>query len=69
MDTTIMGEFEYAVCENVALTAYVAYSDYWFDRTMRNGARNHNADCSGSHSDKYSNSWNFYGGLGVTVSF
>ena len=69
MDTTIMGEFEYAVCENVALTAYVAYSDYRFDRTMRNGARNHNADCSGSHSDKYSNSWNVYGGVGVTVSF
>ena len=31
MDTTIKGEFEWAVCDHVALTAYIAYSDYWFD--------------------------------------
>ncbi len=67
MDTTLMGEFEWAVCENVALTAYVAYSDYWFDRKLRHGAREDNG--AGSHSDKYANSWNFYGGVGVTVSF
>ena len=65
MDTTIKGEFEWALSENVALTAYVAYSDYWFDRTLRHGARDYNG-AWGKSSD---HSWNFYGGIGVTVSF
>ena len=65
MDTTIKGEFEWTLCENVALTAYVAYSDYWFDRTLRHGARDYNG-AWGSNAD---HSWNVYGGLGVTVSF
>ena len=67
MDTTIMGEFEWTLCDNVALTAYIAYSDYWFDREMRHGARNHNG--AWGHGDKYADSWNVYGGVGVTVSF
>lgn len=65
MDTTIMGEFEYKVCENVSLTAYAAYSDYWFDRKLRDGAREYNSAWgSGCH-----RSYSFYGGLGMTVSF
>ena len=68
MDSTIKGEFEWAVCDHVKLTAYVAYSDYWLDREMRHGARNHNA-AWGQHGDKYANSWNFYGGVGVKFSF
>ncbi|MBR0241893.1 MAG: hypothetical protein IJQ54_05130 [Kiritimatiellae bacterium] len=67
MDTTIMGEFEWAVCDHVALTAYVAYSDYWFDSKLRHGAREYNG--AWSHGSKYADSWNFYGGVGVTVSF
>jgi len=67
MDTTIMGEFEWALCDHVALTAYVAYSDYWFDSKLRHGAREYNG--AWSHSSKYADSWNFYGGVGVTVSF
>ena len=65
MDTTIKGEFEWAVCDHVALTAYVAYSDYWFDSKLRDGARTKNGEW-GSACD---HSWNFYGGVGVTVSF
>ena len=56
-----------AVCGCVSLTAYVAYSDYWFDRKLRHGAREYNG--SWGNSDKYANSWNFYGGVGVTLSF
>ena len=65
MDTTVKGEFEWAICDNVSLSAYVAYSDYWFDRTLRHGAREYN----GAWGSACDHSWNFYGGLGVTVSF
>ena len=65
MDTTIKGEFEWAVCDHVALTAYIAYSDYWFDGNMRDGARAHNADWGRS----CDHSWNFYGGIALGVSF
>ena len=65
MDTTIKGEFEWKVCANVALTAYAAYSDYLFDNKLRRGAREYNA-AWGSGCD---HSWNFYGGIGLTVSF
>ena len=65
MDTTIKGEFEWAVCDNVTATAYVAYSDYWFDSTLRDGARAYN----GAWGKGGDHSWNVYGGVGVTVSF
>ena len=65
MDTTIKGEFELKLCDNVALSAYVAYSDYWFDRRLRDGAREYNSAWgSGCH-----RSYSFYGGLGLTVEF
>lgn len=47
------------------LAAYVAYSDYWFDRTLRHGARDYN----GAWGSSCDHSWNFYGGIGLTVSF
>ena len=65
MDTTIKGEFEWAVCDNVSVTAYLAYSDYWLDSNLRDGARAYNG-AWGKNSDR---SWNFYGGVGLTVSF
>ncbi|MBQ6136925.1 MAG: hypothetical protein IJI73_06115 [Kiritimatiellae bacterium] len=65
MDTTIKGEFELALCENVTLGAYIAYSDYWLDSNMRDAARAYNAEW-GKSSDR---SWNVYGGLALTVSF
>jgi len=65
MDSTIKGEFVWTLCENVKVKAYVAYSDYWFDRTLRHGSRDHN----GAWGSSCNHSWNFYGGVGVTVSF
>ena len=65
MDTTIKGELTWNICENLSLTGYVAYSDYWFDGTMRDGARAHNA-AWGSSCD---HSWNFYGGIALGLSF
>jgi hypothetical protein len=65
MDTTIKGEFEWAVCDHVALTAYIAYSDYWFDSKLRDGARAYN----GAWGSSCDHSWTFYGGVGMTVSF
>ncbi len=65
MDTTIKGEFEWAICDHVALTAYIAYSDYWFDSKLRDGARAYN----GAWGSSCDHSWTFYGGMGVTVSF
>lgn len=65
MDTTIMGELTWNICENISLTGYVAYSDYLLDGNMRDGARAHNADW-GSACDR---SWNVYGGVALGVSF
>lgn len=67
MDSTVKCELSWAVCEHVKIKAYVAYSDYWFDRTLRHGARAHNG--AWGHGDKYATSWNFYGGVGVAFSF
>lgn len=63
MDTTMKLELAWKVCECVSLGAYVAYSDYWFDHDLRDGARRYNRGQS------YHNSYNFYGGVGLAVSF
>lgn len=65
MDTTLKGELTWQLCEHVALSGYVAYSDYLFDANMRDAARAYNA--AWGHSGNHS--WNFYGGVGLTVSF
>ena len=40
-------------------------SDYWFDRTLRHGARDYN----GAWGSSCDHSWNFYGGIALTASF
>ena len=65
MDTTIKGELVWNICDNLSLSGYIAYSDYWFDGNMRDGARAHNA-VWGSSCD---HSWNFYGGIALGLSF
>ena len=67
MDATIKGELVWAVCDHVKVKAYIAYADYWFDRKLRDGARSYNG--AWGHGDKYANSWNIYGGIGVALSF
>ena len=65
MDTTIKGELTWNFCDGLSLSGYVAYSDYWLDENMREGARAHNA--AWGHGCNHS--WNFYGGLAITASF
>ena len=65
MDTTIKGELTWNFAPGLSLTGYIAYSDYWLDSNMREGARQHNA-AWGSSCD---HSWNFYGGVALTASF
>ena len=65
MDATIKGELVWAVCDHVKVKAYIAYCDYWFDRKLRDGARAYNGAWGGSND----RSWNFYGGVGVALSF
>ena len=54
-----------SVCDHVKVKAYIAYCDYWFDRKLRDGARAYNGAWGGSND----RSWNFYGGVGVALSF
>ena len=65
MDTTIMGELTWNICDGVSLSGYVAYSDYLFDSNMRDGAISHNA----AYGHSCEHSWNFYGGVALGLSF
>ncbi len=65
MDTTIKGELAWNFAPGLSLTGYIAYSDYWLDSNMREGAREHNA--AWGHGCNHS--WNFYGGLALTATF
>jgi len=65
MDSTIKGQLEWKFAEGFSLEAYVAYSDYWFDRTLRHGARGYNGAWGGSNN----RSWNFYGGVFLKYEF
>ena len=67
MDTSITGTLEWKIADGVTFSAYVTYADYWFDRRLRHGAREYNG--AWSHSDKYANSWNIWGGLAINVEF
>lgn len=67
MDSNIKGELTWNICQNLALSAYLAYYDYWFDRNMRHDAREYNA--AWGHGDKYSDSYQFVGGLALSASF
>ena len=69
MDTSLSLTAEWALCDHLTLSGYVAYYDYLFDSNMRDGARRHNADSSGSAADRYRDSHNFVSGLALTASF
>ena len=63
MDTLIKLELAWNVCDNVAVSGYVGYSDFLFDRDIRRASRSYEA--TGRCHDSY----NFIGGLGVELSF
>ena len=67
MDTSISLTAEWEICDHLTLSGYVAYYDYLFDSTMRDGARRHNAEWSAA--DCYQDSYNFVGGLALNASF
>ena len=67
MDTSIKGEFEWAICDFASLSAYVAYYDYLFDANMREGARSHNA--AWGNASRYRYSHNFVCGMALTLTF
>lgn len=63
MDTCVKGDLTWKICNNLSLCVYVAYYDYLFDSTLRDGARNYEA------SGRADRSWNFLGGLALTACF
>jgi len=63
MDTCVKLELAWNVCEHFALSGYVAYSDFLFDRSIREASRGY--ECR----ERWDESWNFIGGLAATVSF
>ena len=63
MDLCVKGELTWKVCDFCSLSGYVAYSDFLFDRKIRDAAREYEATGSWDHS------WNFIAGLSLTVSF
>jgi len=63
MDLCVKGELAWQVCEFCTLSGYVAYTDYAFDRRMREAARQYEATGDWDHS------WNFTAGLALTLNF
>lgn len=62
MDTVVKLEGEYSITENLAISGYVAYSDFLLaGSSMRDYARSYN--------ESVRDSYNITCGLGVTVSF
>ena len=63
MDTMVKAELEWKICDNLKLSGYVAYSDFLFDRKIRDASRDYEA------TGKWDHSWNFIAGLALTVNF
>ncbi len=63
MDTCVQLDLEWAITDYLTFGAYVAYSDYLFDRKMRDAARDYEA------SGKWDHSYNFVGGVSLALAF
>ena len=63
MDTMVKLEAEWSICDGVALSGYVGYSEFIFDRKIREAARRY------EYLGKWDHSWNFVAGLALTLSF
>ena len=61
--TCLRCDLKWQVCDNVSLGCYVAYWDFWFDRKIREAARDYEA------SGVIDSSYNFLCGLSVNVAF
>ena len=67
MDTSVSLTAEWALCDCLTLSGYVAYYDYIFDSTMRDAARRYNGAARGREGTAGSD--NFVAGLALTASF
>ncbi len=63
MDLCVKGELTWNIGAGLALSGYVAYYDYVFDSTLREGARAYEAT---GHDDT---SYNFVAGIALSASF
>lgn len=63
MDFCLKGELMWNVTDGVVIGAYVAYTDYLFDSSLRTRARDYEATGS------WDESWNFTAGCSLAVSF
>ena len=63
MDSTLRCDLTWAINDYVELSFYVAYVDFWFDRSIRESARRYES------SGRWDESYNFIGGLSLLVSF
>ena len=63
MDTCVQVDLEWTITDGVTFGAYVAYSDYIFDRKMRESARDYEA------SGDWDESYNFIGGVSLAIAF
>ena len=63
MDTMLKLELGWKICDCLALSGYVGYSDFLFDRKIREASRRHET------TGKWDDSWNFVGGVALTMSF
>jgi len=63
MDTMFKIESEWNICDGVALSGYVGYSDFLFDRKIREASRRYETLGQWDHS------WNFVAGLALTLTF
>ena len=65
MDTMAKLELCWNVCDGLAISGYAGYSDFLFDRKIRDASRRY--ECSDPR--RWDESWNFIAGLAATVSF
>ena len=63
MDTLFKLELGWSICDGVLLTAYAGYSDFLFDRKIRDASRRYEA------LGKWDYSWNVIAGLGLSLEF
>ena len=63
MDTCVQLDLEWTITDGVTFGAYVAYSDYIFDRKMRDAARDYEA------TETWDHSYNFIGGVSIAFAF
>ena len=63
MDTMAKLELGWKICDCIALSGYVGYSEFIFDRKIREASRRYEL------TGKWDESWNVVAGVALTMSF